>query len=257
MQSKDWMGKAKLISTTSENPSDFAPRLPANNQVPRSAPPLQRRPTVIDAAPAPSLARSRSATTAAVVRRTEPEMQRLERSASASAAQPAEPNRTRLTDPPQLPLAPVQPLALTRQKSIKNAVAEGGGYNSGRPPMPMSPPQRRPTLAERELPPSPPRSETRSPPNASDIYDDYYLQTDDRTEVPLLPRNPGPGKPLQRVDTRGSAGDRGGARLARQDSSASGTRSRLGSFDFEMKRIRVKVRTTAQHKVTLLTSCIA
>ncbi|KAG9047151.1 hypothetical protein FS837_002934 [Tulasnella sp. UAMH 9824] len=264
MGTKDYMGKAKLISATPVSPEEFvAPK--RSNTIVRSN--TTRRIAFDDDITQASLARSRSATVP-----TAPQNQAvLSRSASAGnpvvRASPPSP-------PPDMPLPaiPAQPLNLTRNKSTRIApVPErpespvGLPYASpqdARPAVGGLPPQRRPTLkasTKVDLPPTPPRSD--SPAQASraptsrygeagltDIYDGY-MQSDAESRVPQRPvaakllaniaPQPKPARARQPERKSSSTSSSGGSGTYETERDP----TRLMAFDFEqpLRKIRVKI----------------
>lgn len=268
MGTRDYMGKAKLISATPVAPEEFvAPK--RSNTIQRSN--TTRRIAFDDDLTQASLARSRSATTPA------PAQNQAALSRSASAGNPGL-NSARDSPPPPppdmpLPAIPAEPLRLTRNKSTRAPAAPerpespvGLPYANDQAarPAPVGLPARRPTLRLNnsvDLPPTPPRSgspaqQSRAPTSRygeaglTDIYDGY-IGSDAESRVPprpvaakLLANIASPPKPAtrqRRPERKSSATSSSGGSGAYETDRDNG--SRLMAFDFEqpLRKIRIKI----------------
>ncbi|KAG8934124.1 hypothetical protein FRC01_005023 [Tulasnella sp. 417] len=267
MGSKDYMGKAKLISATPVSPEEFvAPK--RSNTIARSN--TTRRIAFDDDLTQASLARSRSATVP-----TAPQNQAA-LSRSSSAGNPAVNRASPPSPPPDMPLPaiPAEPLNLTRNKSTRLAPAPArpespvslpyAAPQDARPVATGLPPQRRPTLkatTKADLPPTPPRSESpaqvsRAPTSRygeggfTDIYDGYMQGSEAEPRVPARPvaakllANIAPAskparsrQPERKSSSTSSSGGSGSFETERDNG------ARLMAFDFEqpLRKIRIKI----------------
>ncbi|KAG9019356.1 hypothetical protein FRB90_003460 [Tulasnella sp. 427] len=277
MGTKDYMGKAKLISATPVSPEEFVAPV-RSNTIQRSNT-TKRNIAFDEDLTQASLARSRSATVPVV-----PQNQAA-LSRSASAGNPVvNPTRNNPPSPPPdmplpaLPAEPAQPVTVMRNKSTRAPpVPERSESPIGlpymdapdsRPALAGLPAQRKPTLkvkANVELPPTPPRSESPAPisrgPTSrygerglTEIYDGYAQGSDAESRVPsrpvaakLLANIAPPTKPTaaaRRPQRKSSAtSSSGGSGTYETDRDNTTNASRLMSFDFEqpLRKIRVKI----------------
>ncbi|KIO30098.1 hypothetical protein M407DRAFT_242309 [Tulasnella calospora MUT 4182] len=269
MGTKDYMGKAKLISATPVSSEEFvAPK--RSNTIVRSN--TTRRIAFDDDLTQASLARSRSATVP-----TAPQNQAaLGRSASAGNPVVPAARKSPPSPPPDMPLPaiPAEPLNLTRNKSTRIAPVPARPespvnlpYASPQDARPVGgglPPQRRPTLkaiTKVDLPPTPPRSDSpaqlsRAPTSRygeaglTDIYDGYMQGSEAESRVPPRPvaakllaniaPQPTPARPRQAERKSSATSSSGGSGSYETDRENT---ARLMAFDFEqpLRKLRIKI----------------